>query len=91
MDRFEEDLQPVRWLSNLYLHSSMDRFEDSQPYALHSAVNDLHSSMDRFEGTKAHLPTTQTLQNLHSSMDRFEVLILKHAIAPIEAFTFQYG
>ena len=49
MDRFEV-LPKFKKLENqLYLHSSMDRFEDTIAMTFYGITNNLHSSMDRFE------------------------------------------
>ena len=57
----------------MYLHSSMDRFEEQSTMDKTYALLDLHSSMDRFEDD-LNDNYLMTVPDLHSSMDRFEVL-----------------
>ena len=58
-------------VNHLYLHSSMDRFEESTVLPLPLLLPHLHSSMDRFEASLDSIRKI-VFQDLHSSMDRFE-------------------
>ena len=90
MDRFEAGIIYTTVLEILYLHSSMDRFEDMTELLKLNVKSNLHSSMDRFEGG-LHAWLLTSYPYLHSSMDRFEANEPEFITKEVILFTFQYG